>query len=192
MNKRKPSESIAAKTALGAMATALSVVLLIPTALDLLYIALPAAAGIIVLFCVIELSKGWAFGVYAATSLISVLVVPNKEAVVLYILFFGYYPILKGLIEGKIKNRVLEYVIKVLIFNVAVFSAEFVFFKIMNIPLTEFLDVEEGSLLSKYILPILFAIANVMFFFLDYLYTASATLYISRWQKIFRKTFRLK
>lgn len=192
MNKRKPSESIAAKTALGAMATALSVVLLIPTALDLLYIALPAAAGIIVLFCVIELSKGWAFGVYAATSLISVLVVPNKEAVVLYILFFGYYPILKGLIEGKIKNRVLEYVIKVLIFNVAVFSAEFVFFKIMNIPLTEFLDVEEGSLLSKYILPILFAIANVMFFFLDYLYTASATLYISRWQKVFRKTFRLK
>lgn len=192
MNKRKPSQSIAAKTALGAMATALSVVLLIPTALDLLYIALPAAAGIIVLFCVIELSKGWAFGVYAATSIISILVVPNKEAVVLYTLFFGYYPILKGLIEGKIKNRFLEYVVKVLIFNVAVFSAEFVFFKIMNIPLTEFLDVEEGSVLSKYIIPILFVTANVMFFFLDFLYTASATLYISKWQKIFRKTFRFK
>lgn len=184
--------SNAAKTAIGGMATALSVVLLLPTVLDVLYIALPAAAGMITLFCVIELSRGWAFGVYAATSLISVLVVPNKEAVVLYVLFFGYYPIIKGLIEGKIKNRVLEYVIKVLVFNVAVFAAEYIFFKIMNIPLTEFLDVEEGTFLAKFAIPILFALANVMFFLLDFLYTASVTLYLNRWQKVFRKMFKFK
>ena len=174
------------------MATALSVVVLLPTVLDVLYIALPAAAGMITLFCVIELSRGWAFGVYVASSVISALIVPNKEAVVLYILFFGYYPIVKGLIEGKIKNRVLEYVIKVLIFNVAVFAAEYIFFKIMNIPLSEFLDVEEGSFLAKYAIPILFALANVMFFLLDFLYTASVTLYLNRWQKVFRKMFKFK
>ena len=184
--------STAAKTAIGGMATALSVVVLLPTVLDVLYIALPAAAGMITLFCVIELSRGWAFGVYVASSVISALIVPNKEAVVLYILFFGYYPIVKGLIEGKIKNRVLEYVIKVLIFNVAVFAAEYIFFKIMNIPLSEFLDVEEGSFLAKYAIPILFALANVMFFLLDFLYTASVTLYLNRWQKVFRKMFKFK
>lgn len=121
--------STAAKTAIGGMATALSVVLLLPTALDVLYIALPAAAGMITLFCVIELSRGWAFGVYAATSAISIIVIPNKEAALIYVLFFGYYPIIKGLIEGKIKNRILEYIIKVLIFNVAVFAAEYIFFQ---------------------------------------------------------------
>lgn len=184
--------SNAAKTAIGGMATALSVVLLLPTALDVLYIMLPAMAGLITLFCVIELSRGWAFGVYAATSALSIIVVPNKEAVILYVLFFGYYPIIKGLIEGKIKSRVLEYVIKVLIFNVAVFAAEYIFFKVMNIPLTEFLDVEEGTFLAKYAILILFALANVMFFFLDFLYTASVTLYLNRWQKFFRKMFRFK
>ncbi len=174
------------------MATALSVVLLLPTAIDILSIALPAAAGMITLICVIELSKSWAFGVYVATSAISLLIVPNKEAVILYVFFFGYYPIIKGILESKIHNRVLEYVVKVVIFNAAVFAAEYLLFKIMNVPLTEFLDVKEGSVLEKYILPILFGLINVMFFFLDFLYTATVTLYLNRWQKVFRKMFKFK
>ena len=69
--------SQASKTAIGGMAVALSVVLLIPTALELFVYALPALAGILTLFCVIELGKSWAFGVYLATALLSLLLVPN-------------------------------------------------------------------------------------------------------------------
>ena len=46
--------SQASKTALGGMTVALSVVLLIPTAVDLFVYALPAIAGFLTLFCVIE------------------------------------------------------------------------------------------------------------------------------------------
>ena len=45
--------SVASKTAVGGMAAALSVVILIPTALDIFVYALPAFAGMITLFCVI-------------------------------------------------------------------------------------------------------------------------------------------
>ena len=75
--------SQSAKTAIGSMVTALSVVIMIPTALDIFCYALPAIAGMLILFCVIEIGKNWAFGVFAATSIISLILVPNKEAAVL-------------------------------------------------------------------------------------------------------------
>lgn len=184
--------SKAAKTAFGGMATALSVVFLLLTVFDILSISVVAMAGIVTMVCVIELSRGWAFGVWAATSIIGFLVVPNKEGVLLYIAFFGYYPILKGILESKIKNRVLEYAAKLLIYNAAVFAAEYVVFKVMNIPLTEFLDVKEGSWLAQHIMPVLFVAFNLVFFMLDFLYTVFATAYLNRWQKRFRKLFKFK
>ena len=44
---------------------------------------------------------------------------PNKEAAVLFAGFFGYYPILKGVLE-RIKRRQLEWILKILVFNMAV------------------------------------------------------------------------
>ena len=67
--------SQSAKTAIGGMITALSVVILMPTALDLFVYALPAMAGMLTMFAVVELGKKWSFGVYVAVSLISLLLV---------------------------------------------------------------------------------------------------------------------
>ena len=39
----------------------------------------------------------------------------EKEAAILYLFFFGHYPILKGLIE-KIKKAVIEWVLKISVF----------------------------------------------------------------------------
>ena len=94
--------SQSAKTAMGGMITALSVIILMPTALDLFVYALPAMAGMLTMFAVIELGKKWSFGVFTAVSLISVLLVPNKEAAVMYLAFFGYYPIAKAFLESKL------------------------------------------------------------------------------------------
>lgn len=47
----------------------------------------------------------------------------DKEAVVYYIMFFGYYPIIKGAIEGKIKTRAVQFVLKYAVFNAAVIGA---------------------------------------------------------------------
>lgn len=70
--------------------------------------ALPALAGIPLISVVIELGCGWAWSVYAAVSLLAFLTAANKEAVLLFILFFGCYPILKSLLErGKRKSLVV-------------------------------------------------------------------------------------
>lgn len=184
--------SKASKTAIGGMATALSVVVLLLSSIDVLSITAAATAGIITLFCAIELSKGWACGVYAASAIISFLVLPNKECSLLYIAFFGYYPILKGLIESKIKNRVLEILLKFLIYNASIIAAEYILFRVMNVPLTEFLDVKDGSWLAQHIFPVLFAALNLVFIPLDYVYTVAATMYVKRYRKFFRKTFKFK
>ena len=43
---------------------------------------------------------------------------PNKTPVYLYMLFFGYYPALFAVL-GRLKNKVLRYAAKLLVFNAA-------------------------------------------------------------------------
>lgn len=47
--------------------------------------------------------------------MLSLIVVPNKESAIIYAVFFGYYPVLKAVLESK-TQRAVEYIIKVLTF----------------------------------------------------------------------------
>ena len=86
--------------------------------------ALPALAGLTLIVLVIETSKKWAFVAYLAVSLLSLLISPDRMAALLFIIFFGYYPILKSIIETKWK-RISEWVCKLLLFNIAVGASYF-------------------------------------------------------------------
>lgn len=67
----------------------------------------------------------WGGGaVYAGTALLGLLIVPSKSLIALYAVFFGYYPILKALAE-KLKSRVLEWFVKLAIFNAALTASIF-------------------------------------------------------------------
>lgn len=183
--------SQSAKTAIGSMVTALSVVIMIPTALDIFCYALPAIAGMLILFCVIEIGKNWAFGVFSATSIISLILVPNKEAAVLYACFFGYYPIVKALLESKVPV-VAEYILKFAVFNVSVIAAYFIVINVLGMPLDELLDMGENDFLNKYALPIMLLLGNFAFITLDICMTRMVSAYLRVWQKKFRKMFPFK
>ena len=122
--------SVSAKTALGAMITALSVVILIPSAVQVFVYTLPAMAGMLTMLAVVEIDKKWAIGSYVATSLIGLLFVANKEAVVYYVAFFGYYPVVKALLESKMP-RVAEYILKFLVFFYMLLINYFFFYFLM-------------------------------------------------------------
>ena len=65
---------------MGGIVSALSLVLMISVAvIPFLTYALPAAAGMLIVFMVIETDKKWAFGVYAAVAILGVLLVPGCE-----------------------------------------------------------------------------------------------------------------
>ena len=185
--------SQSAKTAIGGMTAALSVVLMLPTVMGLWTYALPAFAGILVMFTIIEIDKKWASGIFVAVSLLSLMLLPNKEAAVFYLCFFGNYPIIKCLLEGKKIPRVIEYIIKFIVFNAEVLLAGFIMVKVFGMPMAELLGTEgETAFWVEYALPITLAMGNVTFILFDKLLTMMVTIYLVKWQKKFRKMFPFK
>ncbi|MBR5438315.1 MAG: hypothetical protein IKV21_05290 [Clostridia bacterium] len=178
------------KTALGGMITALSVVILIPTALEVFVYALPAFAGMLIMFSVIELDKKWAAGIYAAVSLLALMLVPNKEAAVLYAAFFGYYPILKAVTESRLP-KAAEYTVKFAVFNVSIILAYAVLIKVLGMPFDELMGIEgETGFIAKYMFPIMLVLGNITFAVFDIALTRIVTVYLRVWQKRVKKMLR--
>ena len=75
---------------------------------------------------VIEYGIAGGLFVFIGTAVIGLIILPDKALVLLYAMFFGYYPILKALAE-KCRSRVLEWSIKLSIFNAALTLILFVF-----------------------------------------------------------------
>lgn len=164
--------------------TALSAVLMMLTGIfTFSTYALPAIAGLFTALAVIEISNKWGWLVYAATSLLSVILPNDKEAVLLYILFFGFYPILKSHLE-KIKSRALEYMVKFLIFNACVIAATWLATVVLGIPL----DMIDG--IGKWTIPLLLALGNITFLLYDFALTGVISQYLRRFHPRIHKFFR--
>lgn len=173
-----------ARTAVGGIVSALSIVLMFLTSvIPSLTYALPAAAGILLTVIVIEIDKKWAFGVYAAVSLLSVLLIADKEAALMYIMFFGYYPILKGVFEGKL-NPIVSWILKFAVFNIGVVLATIISVYVFNIPFDEMEKYGIKAAIG------LLAAGNVVFLIYDFAMTNLIKLYLLKWRKSFRKIFR--
>ena len=126
------------KIAAGGLMTALACAVMLGSALfpSGMY-SFPAVSGIIVLVLSYISGKGHAFSSYIAVSLLSIFLCPNKETAVCFICFFGYYPMLRQYIE-KIKNRYIEYFIKLLVFNAAAVGVYFLILFLFSVPESEF------------------------------------------------------
>ena len=106
------------RIALGGMMAALSIVVMMLTGvIPMAEFALPAIAGLFLVPIVVEIGWGAAWLTYGAVSILSILIAPNKECALYYILFLGCYPLIKSLLETR-KNRVLEWVLKIVVFNI--------------------------------------------------------------------------
>ena len=106
---------------------------------------------------VVEAGHKWAWGAFICVSLLSLFLAGDKEAVVYYIMFFGYYPIIKGAIEGKIKTRAVQLVLKYAVFNAAVIGAFFIAAFLLAVP------AEEYTIGGMYV-PWIFLLAGNIFF----------------------------
>lgn len=137
--------------------------------------ALPAMAGIVLIAVVIENGSKTALLVYTAVSLLSLFIVPDKEAALMFIAFFGYYPIIKAFLE-RIRPKLLEYIAKFSIFNIAILLAYSLIVYIFNVP-----DIlEELGSLGKYSAYILLFMGNIVFIIYDFALTNIIAIYI-RW-----------
>ncbi|MEG0899055.1 MAG: hypothetical protein RSD67_03100 [Oscillospiraceae bacterium] len=172
------------QVAIGGLSASLCVLLMFMTGLmPFATYALPAIAGAILITVVIENGAATAWIVYFAVSLLSIFIVPDKEAALMFIAFFGYYPILKEKLE-LIKSKFLQYFLKFSVFNVAIVSSYFVIINIFGF--TEVMG-EMGDF-GKYGLLGLLLLGNITFLIYDFALTNLLVMYL----KVIRKNLLRK
>ncbi len=108
---------ISYRVALGGIIAALCLATMFLTGVvPMLYIAAPMVAGVLLIILVAEVGTSWALLTYVAVSLLSMVVTYDKEAALMFILFFGYYPLLRPYMN-KIPSKLLRLIAKLILFQ---------------------------------------------------------------------------
>lgn len=111
-------QNISYRVALGGIVSAFCLFSMFMTGIfPLLYLVLPMISGILLLIIITEIGMQWAWITYFAVSLLSLFITYDKEAAMIFILFFGCYPILRNYIK-KIPGKLLRLLIKLCYFNI--------------------------------------------------------------------------
>jgi len=167
--------------ALGGMFSALSLVLMFMTGMiPFATYAMPAMAGAMLIPVMVENGRKAALMVYVTVGLLSVFVVPDREAALMFIAFFGYYPVLKISLDG-IRAAFARRLLKIGLFNVMIVGAYLVALFVLGLPN---MAVDMGDL-GKYSALVMLALGNVVFLIYDFALARYVRLYIN-W---FKPTF---
>lgn len=181
---QRKKHSISFITAFCAIEASIAVTLMLCTGIITIgTYALSALAGVILVPVVIEIGLKYAIITYVVASLISVILVPDKEAVLCFIFFLGYYPLIKAKIE-QIKSKLLQWIIKLVAFNVAmilVFEISIAFLSV---------DPSEYELFGVYLPGVFLAIGNFIFVLYDFGLTQNITRYVLFWRQKLRFLFK--
>lgn len=170
-------------TALGGIISALSVfIMFLSGIIPFLTYVIPALSGLLLIITIKETDLKWSFFIYTAVSILSLLVVADKESAVMYTFFFGYYPIVKEVIDRKIKSF-LKWIVKFVVFNIGVVLGYLFIIYIFGIPLE---DMDE---FGKYTIYVLLGLGNLTFFFYEITITNLEILYDRKWHKKVLKMF---
>lgn len=167
------------KIAVAGVITALSIIFLMLGSLIWIFsYVMPLLCGLIMMIICESFDKKTAFLIYISVGTLALILLPSREATLLYIMLIGYYPIINGNINS-IKSRFLRIVIKLLIFNVTVVSAELICTYVFGIPF--------DNLFGKTGIIILLISANVLLFVYDRLLVILNILYVKRYKNRFEK-----
>ncbi len=169
------------KVAVGGVVSALCLTLMFLTGVfPLLSMAIPIYAGALMIVVAKEVSASWAFAAYCAVSLLSLFLTPDKEASTLFIMFFGYYPIILPKLD-KIKLAPLKIGVKLAIFNGAII----IWYKIIALIMGVYDFFGDFSFLGKYAEAVVIIFINLVFFLYDYTIEMIERVYVN-W---FRPTY---
>ena len=114
------------KIAMGGICTALAVIFMFGASfVPGIELTLFLISSLFTAVMVLETGAAGGLSVYAASSLLGLILVPNKMALIPYIICFGYYAVLKYYIE-KIKSGILQMTLKVIYFAAVLFIGLFV------------------------------------------------------------------
>lgn len=173
------------QVALGGVLAALSLAIMLLTGfIPVGTYACPALAGILLVVIVIELGAKWAWAVFAVISILSLFFAGDKEAALYFVMFFGFYPILKAKIETAFSKHWVQYLLKYAVFNICMVAAFFLALYVFGVP-------AESFVVFGFYLPWLFLLfGNVFFVVYDIAVTRLVVLYVGAWRKHLFKGIR--
>lgn len=177
-------DKLAFRIALGGVISAVCLLAMFCTGfLPMLDYTIPTFAGFLMVVMIVETNAKWAFTTYAAVSALCLLITPNYQASLLFIIFMGYYPILKIYLD-KIKSRAVSWCVKYAVFNVAIIIFYLLFqYVFMSEEMTDGMES-----FGKYAVYVLWGAANVFFLIYDRLLGQLTELYVNWFRKkILRK-----
>lgn len=151
------------------VATALSVVMLfLGSIFWVLGYTMPLVASLVMIILLDSISQKSALLTFISTSIISFILLNDKECVLLYILFFGYYPLIRDKIN-YIKPKFLSYLLKFITFNAAMVLTQVLCVYVFGIPFDD--------MLGKWGIVLFVLCLNLVFVVFDKLYTLLLKLY---------------
>ncbi|MEM1483636.1 hypothetical protein V6615_02035 [Oscillospiraceae bacterium PP1C4] len=171
------------QVAIGGLAAALCLLMMFMTGLiPFSSYVFPAMAGIVLIAVSTENGTKTALLVFTVTSILALLIVPDRQSVMLFIMLLGYYPMIKPRLERF--PRLVAWLFKGLLLNTVVIAFYYVMLYIFGIP-----DMLEGwGDFGKYTAYVVFGMVNFTFFMYDFLLSQVLHLYIYWFRpKILRK-----
>lgn len=167
------------RTALGGILSALALsFLFLGSVFPFAEISGPALASVCVLLAVAEFSAKAAFAVYAAVSVLGILIVPDKESALLFIFFFGWFPMLKRYTDSRLR-LFPSLLVKLALFNASVFLMYWLILKVFVMESVSAEFAEYTTLM--YVL--LIVLSNITMIIMDYAFSKIVYLYINVWRK---------
>lgn len=143
----------------------------------------PAAAGIIIGIISFTAGKSYAWASFFIVGLLSFVICPNKEAALCFALFLGYYPLAKDIIE-KIRLKIVQYILKLVLFNASAITIYFLLLFVFSMPEDSF------EFFGISIPGIFLAALNVVFLIYDIAITMFLLVYKDKINKFVTKVNR--
>ena len=167
------------RTAFGGIISALALTFLfLGSVFPFADIAGPAFASLCVLLTGLEFSGRFSLGVYASVSVLAFILVPDKESVLLFIFFFGWFPILKKAADSHMR-RLPGLLVKLTAFNLSIVLMYWLILKVFVIESV----ADEFSDYSTAMYFLIMILANITVIILDYAFSKVAYLYLNIWRK---------
>lgn len=143
--------------AYSAVSIALCVIIMfLGSVLELGMYASPLMAGMILMFMGSIYGAKWHLNLYVATSVLCLVLVPQPEANLMFIGFFGWYPVVRPFFRKL--PAVLSWVAKLAVFNLTVIIIEYIVVTVL-VP----------EILTTWMIITLLILANVTFIMYDIL-----------------------
>jgi len=136
------------------------------------WVGLVAAASMFTAAAVIEAGVPSGAYVFIISSALGMLIIPNRSSPILYMLFFGYYPVIKSLVE-RIGNVAAQWALKLLAFNISLTVA---WFLLRELVLGQYADIP-GAV-------VIYLGGNAVFALFDYGFTKLIWFYLDRVKRL--------